>query len=92
MRKETEDKCAQAYQLILAGQKVESACNQVKIHTASYYSWRKIHAKTPGKPVKRRKSPKLVTLHLPTLAPSPDRAFIVFGSPQVLADFAKAYS
>lgn len=65
------------------GVTVEAACKEVGITSSAYYQNR-----TKGKRVKKS---KLKVFEMPQVQSS-GRAFIVFGSPADLAEFARSYS
>lgn len=70
-----------------SGQTVEAACKEVGVTSTSYYNWR-----TQSKPKKARKTNKknkLKVFDMPQVQGG--RAFIVFGSPSELAEFARVY-
>lgn len=74
--------------LISEGLNIDTACKQAKIGNVTYYKFKKLETK----PVKKTPRKLLNIQDLPTFSPAIGKPFMVFGSPNQLAEFAKGMS
>lgn len=91
MSEKSKEKYEQIEKLRRSGVTVEAACKEAGATSTSYYNWRtRLGKKTKAKGPKRaRKAAPLKVFDMPQVQ---GRAFIVFGTPTELAEFARVYS
>lgn len=88
MLNQTKERLDKVLALRKNGVPVQQACKEVKMSVGTFYSAQKAMKK------KARKSPrKLLNItELPSFVPKTGNLFMVYGSPEMLANFAKGMS
>lgn len=95
MKKKTSDEVFKGFletkKLIASGSKIEAAIERTGLTKGSYYFHRAKELKKPLAPSRRPRKVKtrLNIQDLPDAMPSTDKLFMVYGSPTMLANFAK---
>jgi transposase len=83
----------EAQKLVGQGMNVNQACKQVGINEGSYRKRIRREARKANRKAARKKSPPALiqVSELPVVPTDQGRAFMIFGSPAALAEFARNY-
>lgn len=81
---------AQVRKAIEQGEKVHAACEAAGIHVSTWYYAKRNSPKVNL--VKGRKTAKLTVTEIPMTVISTEKLFMIYGTPSMLANFAKGLS
>lgn len=84
--------CEQAHFIITGGENIKSACAQVDVAPQLYRRWKLLNAKTQAKVTRAKRMPKLNVQDLPMPTLVAGKLFMVYGSPEMLSQFARGLS